>query len=318
MRRLLPAHRVWECRRRFFDFQLNHCLLVAKISEPQDMFTEIQFWQMVDELDWPRSADQKHRVKVQVAFLKKHAKEVIAEFDRQVVEKTCRVAEAISAYEAESGESAGASDDGFHDLCCHLVGLGRKEYERALLNPKLGVLRGKQGDYQENFGYVISGLDDLENALAPQTYVNRALGEVPKLRNLALRSTSPANNQLLSSLHEFLASVANGNFDVRPWTQNPDYYQEIYAITNSYSLPNLVHDLVLYGPFLRGRFQSRALAPLTLPNRRKAITTLNHHLQKQWDRPEVRDEILRNGFVPFVRRSNQELQQALQRARMTP
>ena len=50
-----------------------------------------------------------------------------------------------------NSEVLSVSDDGFWDLCAHIVGCGEKVYNKVLNNPKLIL---KFHDYVENFEYV--------------------------------------------------------------------------------------------------------------------------------------------------------------------
>lgn len=49
----------------------------------------------------------------------------------------------------------GVGDDGFWDLTAHIVGLGKEEFTKNLHNPELAKSRADEGDYVENFQYIL-------------------------------------------------------------------------------------------------------------------------------------------------------------------
>lgn len=65
------------------------------------------------------------------------------------------------------------SDDSFSDLCYHIVGLGREEWQRNIDNPKLAETRAKDRDYVESFGACFPWEDTYEY-LNLAVYVGRA------------------------------------------------------------------------------------------------------------------------------------------------
>lgn len=57
----------------------------------------------------------------------------------------------------------GCGDDSFSDLISHIVGLGRKEYEATLANPRLAQNRCRENKYTESFAYAIPSKDSYED-----------------------------------------------------------------------------------------------------------------------------------------------------------
>lgn len=73
---------------------------------------------------------------------------------------------AIEGYEHRTGARCPVGDDGFEDLCAHIIGLGKAAYEAHLANPALAIERAERRDYKESFGYAIPHRNDYRTKVA--------------------------------------------------------------------------------------------------------------------------------------------------------
>jgi hypothetical protein len=118
------------------------------------MKTPKQLWALIADIGWPfQDIEAATR-----AFIKKHGVDVWKELDKFVDARIGELQRAIKEYESEHGQLDIGSDDGFSDVCHHVVGLGVKEFNRCMENPKLVEARynapyNSPDGYKESFGY---------------------------------------------------------------------------------------------------------------------------------------------------------------------
>lgn len=110
-------------------------------------------WKKVESLGWAKDFDY-NRIQEEVK------KNVYESFSIQcfVKEKRKELVQAIEQYEKENEKLNIGSDDGFLDVTFHIVGLGEKEWKKAIKNPKLVEKRynskyGTKEGYKESFSY---------------------------------------------------------------------------------------------------------------------------------------------------------------------
>ena len=119
------------------------------------------FWGVVAETDW--ATRQTQPIEEGQRFLKERlSSEEIAAFDAQLQFFRFELHRVLTEYEEESGEEFETGDDGFDDLVCHIIGLGRQEYEAVVANPHLALQRAQSGDYKESFRYLVPWPDDTQ------------------------------------------------------------------------------------------------------------------------------------------------------------
>ena len=257
-------------------------------------------------------------------FVKNHKAEIQG-FTAFVRGKARELRDVINAYEEKSGKSCGTGDDGFSDLCYHIVGLGETVYNATIARPQLAINRAQKNNYEESFAYVLH-FDDLAESIDPQRYVNWAAKEIKHLAAYAETTTSNERQTILARLNDAMHQIASGNFDVKPWLIK-DYYK-VYANAigsdkdGCYSIPNLLLDLTEYAQFF-SKEALAALKPVKTPkfetlNREKAVSALNQDFLHQLRyNAEARELVLRKGFTPFASRSNDSLRKALKDRNLT-
>lgn len=160
---------------------------------------EDEFWAIIDELDWQalegadRDAIQEgtDRRKAQLMHYFRD-KRYVADgfpghfaqaFHRRLREKVARVRKALKS---EDANSTPMGPDSFGDLCKHIVGCGREEYQTVLDDPSVGWQRGKDHDYVECFSYVVPHDDDFDKMRPPPhvDWAKKTIGELTVFLNL--------------------------------------------------------------------------------------------------------------------------------------
>lgn len=112
---------------------------------------------ILNEINWNTKADVPA---IKRFLMEKYSPEEMEEFTTAFGENLVRLQRAISEYESEKGDINIGSDDGFHDVTCHVVGLGDEALNAAIENPKLVEERYNDHDYKENVYYAIPYRDD--------------------------------------------------------------------------------------------------------------------------------------------------------------
>lgn len=123
------------------------------------------FWELVKELDWPNMCKLQNKKRYSLAqeiFKKmkltnddiieaKHYAKAFREILQDKVKEYSLLKYGDKYAFLNNSKVLSVSDDGFWDLCAHIVGCGEKVYNKVLNNPKLIL---KFPDYVENFEYV--------------------------------------------------------------------------------------------------------------------------------------------------------------------
>lgn len=112
--------------------------------------TEASFWKAIDSLNWGvRCAEDQSYDLI--------AREISTKWDAQFRQsfETMLRAKVSELQKTVLAHSLGAvlGDDSLSDLLYHIVGLGKKEYDAVLANPKQAIRRAKTRDYVESFAY---------------------------------------------------------------------------------------------------------------------------------------------------------------------
>jgi len=129
-------------------------LKVVVIKDPaRKMSIEDEFWAAVERINWPGLCQDEEIDfnEIREFLLKEFGEDSCKCFFGLHRRKYRALQELMRAY--DKNNEAQVSDDGLWDLCAHIVGLGKEEYEAALLNPRIIVDRGRSNKYRENFGY---------------------------------------------------------------------------------------------------------------------------------------------------------------------
>ena len=120
-----------------------------------------EFWAVVAEVDWATrqsqpSADGKR-------FLRERlSREEAAAFDEHLQTFRFALHDVLDEWAEETGAEFETGDDGFDDLVCHIIGLGRQEYEAVAADPRRALERAESGDYRESFRYLVPWPEDYE------------------------------------------------------------------------------------------------------------------------------------------------------------
>lgn len=112
---------------------------------------EQKFWEMVASFNWPHDDCDVAKARA----MKTYTQDQIREFDQEFGKKRSCVANALERWEQEHGADYYLGDDGFSDLTCHIVGLGKEVYEASIADSSLIAKRAETCDYVESFAYAI-------------------------------------------------------------------------------------------------------------------------------------------------------------------
>lgn len=136
--------------------------------------SEDLFWEMVDEVGWPDVDIDSAKIKL---------------MQRYDVQTMARFREIFARKSSELSDAAAVDwcCDGWDDTRAHIVGLGRLEYQRNLLNPSL--IRDRYHNYQfrESFAYCLPFSDDYD-LLSDSAYAKRC-AYIMQLTEKATRAT---------------------------------------------------------------------------------------------------------------------------------
>lgn len=116
-------------------------------------------WDIIDTLKWNKDHDY---ARCQAEIMDNLSPQAAEEFGAEVRSLAANVMKAIDMWEKQTHKSVGVGDDGFSDLCYHIVGCGQTEYERVLADPSLAHDRANRGDFRESFAYALPDRADYE------------------------------------------------------------------------------------------------------------------------------------------------------------
>jgi len=109
----------------------------------------LAMWSRIEALGWARDLDWQ-----------RIASDLARSPERKAIREFCILCRArLADMASRNAVVTGLGDDGFDDLLCHIVGLGREAYESALRDPATVLLAhangeyGTVGGYKENFFY---------------------------------------------------------------------------------------------------------------------------------------------------------------------
>ena len=111
-----------------------------------------EFWAIVESVGWG-TIDTDYKRGKQVLLKALPTLEECDAFGQHRLDVESALSDAIDYWCALRDTSLGLGDDSFDDLCAHIVGLGREEYERNLANPSLAQKRAESHAFEESFAY---------------------------------------------------------------------------------------------------------------------------------------------------------------------
>ena len=120
-----------------------------------------RFWALVAETDW--ATRQTEPVEEGMRFLRQRlSRDEAAAFDEHLQAFRFKLHDVLNEWEEATGEEFETGDDGFDDLVCHIIGLGQREYESVIADPRRALERAESGDYRESFRYLVPSPEDYE------------------------------------------------------------------------------------------------------------------------------------------------------------
>lgn len=113
-------------------------------------------WSLIKILDWKNQSDDHEAIARRC--IKLVGEDGWRELSGFVDKKVGELQQTIREYEKMGSLDIG-SDDGFSDVCYHIIGLGKEEFEKCCQSPKLAEQRynspyGTPDGYKESFAYV--------------------------------------------------------------------------------------------------------------------------------------------------------------------
>lgn len=122
------------------------------MNETDKALTPDLAWTMIQEMGWGTETTDYDALSEK--FFEKWGKLKMQQLESFVSDRVYDLAKAVTQYEEKNNcPLQVGSDDGFSDLRYHVVGLGKKEFEKNLKNPKLLQKRESKGEYKESFHY---------------------------------------------------------------------------------------------------------------------------------------------------------------------
>ena len=149
----LNAMRVDQKSDAYRDFTGFMFQLLTEASEP---LPDERFWQIVEEIDWPRHTSKQHPTLARDLARRCNLEEIVAAtvaaFDRR-----WDIEETLAELCGDELAKLIPSEDGVEDFCFHLVGMGRDFYERLSEDPEPALKIARENRYVESFRYVFEG-----------------------------------------------------------------------------------------------------------------------------------------------------------------
>ena len=150
---------------------------------------EGEFWKMVAKIGWGTKTTDYKAIKAAILNKYHSAKQVdgIRETFGKLKGTLTKRLDSWMASEAPAlgVQSWGTGDDGFDDLISHIIGLGWKEYQAVMKDPKLAWDRAQKYKYKESFTYAIPWKNDTDeqDPLRFAKWAKRAIGEYQVILN---------------------------------------------------------------------------------------------------------------------------------------
>jgi hypothetical protein len=134
-----------------------------------------EFWKIVDKLGWGTKTTDSDKLKK--ILLNSLAPEEAEGLQDAFSKAQGTIGQAIDKHRKANDIDMYMGGDGFSDLTAHIVGLGKREFDKHVKNPQLAIDRFNKGDFTESFAYVIPYKDDYKS-LKPDKYIEWAQGMI--------------------------------------------------------------------------------------------------------------------------------------------
>lgn len=119
------------------------------------MLTDNECWEIIAKIDWEKNGPTMNTTATSKVLAVRLGAEKSSALRSFVYNKEQTLSNAFTKWEQETGKNFGLGDDGFGDLCSHIVGLGKEKYEAHLAKPSLAFSRAKSLNFVEKFSYCI-------------------------------------------------------------------------------------------------------------------------------------------------------------------
>ena len=197
-----------------------------------------QFWQIVEKIGWPNM----HYDDARYWFMQNYSKEEAEEF-----------LETFLFYKNRLNKAAGDSFccDSWDDTTAHIIGLGKREYDRNIENPRLIFEREQKSDYRESFAYCIPHSDDYAK-LTDAGYdllISETQNELNEIETADEDDIPPKIYRQFPKVMKVCRLLIDKRWNEAVETYH-DYFGPGYADQwplHSYLIPNFVSELKKYG-----------------------------------------------------------------------
>lgn len=214
---------------------------------------EGDFWEIVEILDWENRKDYDGLRKL---FMQKVSPEASVEFADIYRQKSKELGRVFDEYdkqmESVGQEGFGLGGDSFGDNLSHIIGLGKREYEKNLKEPELGLKRAHDLDFVESFSYCVPIHDsdtrsdyELLNKEYYQLRAKEYLGQMEE--GLDMSEIPNKYHSSIETLKNFLEKITEGSFE--EVMDNSEEFSVAFKKCERflhYGIPNLVHDMSRY------------------------------------------------------------------------
>jgi len=227
------------------------------------VMTEEEFWMIVEESGWGRTSTDPTEIKNAIRVRLNFDVDRIEAFHGIYRDKLGDVYQALDTI-----GGLGLGDDGFGDLCAHIVGLGKAEYDAVIADPLKGAARarapyGTPEGFTESFSYAVPSKFDMDE-IEWLHYVEWAERVQKEYERAATHEYAAPISAECGRIADALAHVVKKEKEeffacetqVRKDLETIEEFHKKVSlhdldIDNPYAVTNLFSDLKSFGPYLR-------------------------------------------------------------------
>jgi hypothetical protein len=115
-----------------------------------------RYWRIIEFCDWENCKNEKE---IGQKLMESFSPEDLVKMEEFYHTRLDEIKTILENHaEAKTGDRHnyyGLGDDGFWDLRAHIIGLGKQFYQSVLKDPEIAKKMADDGDFKENFGYII-------------------------------------------------------------------------------------------------------------------------------------------------------------------
>lgn len=216
-----------------------------------------KFWHLVDEINWSDNCKNRGYEKIKLHMMKNLEHEWVKEASFIRCALYNEISECINRWEDDYGQIE-VSDDGLSDLINHIIGLGKKEFDRCMKNPALAKRRADRCDFVESFSYCFPHDNEYEKFQVDhyQEYAKNYSSEFEELLN------KPAFHLIKDKIQyiiDTLTLISEGRLkealkreyetDITQVAIRKYCDQNHISYGFHYGIENLFHDMKLFEPW---------------------------------------------------------------------